>query len=461
MTTLTLITLVVIAYGALNSRGYGRALALGGATAAGAAVVVGTTAVPTFYAVAIGAAIALGVRLLGDRRADDLPRRTLPPGATLLLLFVVWSVFVTLIAPVLFDGMGVQLPVGGANELHATAITNSNIAQIIYLVLGVCVIVFLARTPSAGPGLIGLAAGATTVLSLWRCFHQMGGVPFPDGIFDNSPFFAYIESAPGNVPRFRGILSEPAGLAASSLITIAYMLPRSLQVHGWRRVGTLMVAGAAMYLGAISTSASFVVAAVAVTLIAALTFVFGFLMRRTSLSAVVGVVACALVIAALWVLPIISDFVEATVNDKVLSPSYSERSGADSASYDLFLDTFGFGVGLGANRSSSFLPGLISTTGLIGGLLFAGAVATLIRRAAPVREYRPVIWALVTLLVAKVVSGPDLSDSSGILWISLGLLSQAAMNADARPSFLGGFVRSGTSPPKAVRDLDSERTTDT
>ena len=48
------------------------------------------------------------------------------------------------------------------------------------------------------------------------------------------------------------------------------------------------------------------------------------------------------------------------------------------------------------------------------------------------RTCRPVFWTLVTLLVAKLFAGPDLSDSSGILWLSLGLLSQAAQRADAQ-----------------------------
>src|SRR6185312_9230318 len=81
---------------------------------------------------------------------------------------------------------------------------------------------------------------------------------------------------------------------------------------------------------------------------------------------------------------------------------------------------------LGANRASSFFPGLLSTVGLVGTLLFAVAVVGLVRRGAAVREYRPVAWALVALLVVKVIAGPDLSDTSGIMWLSLGLLSRAA-----------------------------------
>ena len=424
MTSLTLVTLAVVAYGVLGRGGYGRALALGGVTAAGAALVVGGTAVPTFYAVAIGAALALALRLLGYGRAMAPPRQPLPPGASLLVMFLVWSGLVTLVAPLIFDGMAIVTPT--TRSLVAGVVTSSNVAQLGYLLLGICVVVFLARSPRSGPELIGIIVGTTTLLCLWRYLHQAVGLPFPENLFDNSPTFAYIETAPNNVERFRGIFSEPAGLAGSSLVTISYMMSRMRHLTGWRRIGALVMAAVAVYLGVISTSATFVVAGVAVTAIVGLSIGFGFLMRWTRFSAVVSLVGCAVVIVAIWALPVIADFVQGTVNQKLTSSSYNERSGADSSSYAVFLDTFGVGVGLGSGRASSFVPTLLSTTGLVGTLLFTAAVVTLIRRGAAVPAYRPVVWALVTLLVIKVVAGPDLSDTTGILWMSLGLLSHAA-----------------------------------
>ncbi len=433
MTSLTLVTIAVIAYGVFGSHGYGRALALGGATAAGAAVVVGSIAVPTFYATALGAVVALAFQLLQGARSAVASRPGLPPGASMLLVFLAWSMLVTVTAPELFDGMVVYLPTG-KGVLTAGVLTSSNIAQTIYLALGVCVIIFLARSSSAGPELVGLAAGMTTLLSLWRYLHQEVGVPFPDGLFDNSPNLAYIETAPGGVQRYRGILSEPSALAASSLVTLCYLLSRAPQLRGGRRVGAVAVAVAACYLGVISTSATFVVASVVVAAIAATTFLLGFLARRRFVSAAVGVVSCAMIVTSLWLLPIITDFVETTINEKVASSSYVERSGANSASYGIFFDTYGFGTGLGANRASSFFAGLLSTTGLVGTLLLAAAIFGLIYRGGVVRQYRPVLWALIAVIVLKVVAGPDLSDNTGIMWMSLGLLSRAAIIAGRRES---------------------------
>ena len=164
---MTLATILIIAYGVFGRHGYGRALALGGVTASGAAAVVGTIAVPTFYTVAIGTLVALGLSLLGNGKTADAVRRPLPPAVSLLLCFLIWSVFVTLVAPLLFDGMTVLVPPRPIT-LAATVLTNSNIAQVIYLALGVSVVLFLARSARSGPELIGLLAGLTTLLSLWR-----------------------------------------------------------------------------------------------------------------------------------------------------------------------------------------------------------------------------------------------------------------------------------------------------
>ncbi len=427
MTVLTVLTVIVVIYGVLTPKGYGRALALGGATPAGAAVAAGTTAVPTFYAVGLGTVVALGMRLLGTGASAPRPRLRLPPGVSLLVAFLAWSVLVTILAPQIFAGTAVLTP-AGAGTLRAGVVTSSNVAQVAYLVIGVCVVVFLARSRHTGPEIIGLAVGATVVLSLWRYV----GVAFPSGVFDNSPSFAFIETAPGGGERFRGILSEPSALAASCLVATAYMLPRAAQVRGWRRAGALAVAGIAAYLGTISTSATFVVAAVVVAAMAGSVFLVAFSLRRTRVSAVAALGVCAAGLAALAVVPGVAAFVNSTVEEKVTSSSFGERSGANTASYQTFLDTFGVGTGLGANRASSFLPGLLSTTGLIGTLLFAAAVITLLLRSLPDRRYLPVIWALLAMLVLKIVAGPDLSDSSGVLWMSLGLLSRAALQVESR-----------------------------
>lgn len=427
MTTLTLATMAVVIYGVVNSQGYGRALALGGATPAGAALAFGTTAVPTFYAAAIGAAVGVTARLLARTRRFE--RLDIPPlpGFAPLVAFVLWSVLLTLIAPLLFDGLPVVAPGSGVGQLTAGELTPSNRAQIIYLVLGACVVVFLARSRWATPAILGTALGLTTLLSLWAYLGEMWSVPYWHGVFDNSPAFNYISIAPGGVPRFRGIFSEPAGLATASVATIGYMLSRAVHVGGLRRVGVLLVAAVAAFLASISTSATFLVAILALAALAAVVHVQRILLRRGPLSPATVTLMSMAAIAAVWFLPRLADVVQRTLDTKISSSSYTDRSGADQQSFQILLQTFGMGTGVGSNRPSSFAAGLVSTVGVPGTLLFAALLFVLIREAAPVRAYRPVIWALVGLLIAKLISGPDLADTSGVLWMSLGLLARASV----------------------------------
>jgi hypothetical protein len=136
----------------------------------------------------------------------------------------------------------------------------------------------------------------------------------------------------------------------------------------------------------------------------------------------------------LLLLPTITLALSSTVGDKVASQSYNERSTANTDSYHVFFNSYGFGVGLGSDRASSFVPTLLGATGVIGSALFVAAVAVLLRRGWRVPTYRPVVWALVALLVGKISSGPDLSDGTGILWISLGILAHAALTAERSPT---------------------------
>jgi hypothetical protein len=435
----------VVVYGVFNRRGYGRALALGGATPVGAAFVVGAIAVPTFYAVAVGAVAGVVLRLL-QRSRQESARTTRPvTGSRLLVLFVVGAVLTTLVAPLLFNGLPVLRPEGEGAALAAGVVTKSNLAQLAYLLLSVAVVAFLARSRWAGPELVGTATCLATLLSLWSWAHLNAGLPYPEGVFDNSPAFAFIQTLPGGAPRVRGIFSEPAGLASSCLVTIAYCASRFGQVQGVRRLGVLLVGAAALFLGSISTSTTFLIAGIALVAVAAVVTTSSFVLRGGSLQRSAVSALCAAALASLFLLPYLAAVIGKEVGDKVGSSSYVDRSSSDSVSLRLLLDTFGIGTGVGANRGSSFFATLLSTVGIVGTVLFVAVVVVLVRGAWNVRQARPAAWALIALLIAKAVSGPELSDSTGVLWLSLGVLAHAASRVERRSVPRTGSAV-GTSP---------------
>lgn len=430
MTSLTLLSLAVIVAAAISRKHYWLALSIGGATPIGATLLVGDVAVPTFYAAAIGAVVGLVIRILRNTRQPDFAVAPGFDGAAPLLAFTGWGIVSTVLAPVLFFGTVVYLgPNPDSRATIGSGLSTSNIAQIGYLILGVAVIFFVAGSRNVGPGVVGVAASLLTLLSFWRYLNQGVGVPFPEGLFDNNTTYAFIETLPGGAPRFRGILSEPAGLALSSLVTISYSLSRATQLRGARRAGVLVVAAMAGIMALISTSTTFVVVAIILAVLAGLAFLRRLVRegQGPQYLALAGVLAA--MVASVFALPLLVDLVSQVVAEKLGTSSYADRTLTDNRSYEIVFEKFGLGVGLGSNRSSSFTAFLLSTTGIVGAVLFIWTVWALVRPALHVPSMRPVIWALVAVLVSKVISAPDLADPSGVLYLCLGVLAWQGVQA--------------------------------
>lgn len=443
MTSLTLVVLALLVLGIVRASFFPRLLALAGATPMGAALVVGEIAIPTFYAVSVGAAVGIGLRLLERTRLRQRLAPGSSPGATPLLAFTGVAIVVTLMAPIVFFGTPVLQSGGRVRPLEPTStlLTTSNIAQLVYLLLSVAVVFYLARSSFTTPGLLGVTLGVVTVLSFWKLISEWTGLPFPLGFFDNSPGFRIIESSPGGAPRFRGIFSEPSALATTSLVTIAYGFSRATRVRGMHRVAVIVMTGMAILMASVSTSTTFTVAGVALVMLALIVMVSRVLFRGVKVSALSVTVGCVVAIAALYLLPVVANAIEQTLSRKVQTSSFDERSGSDAFSFQLLIDTWGIGVGLGSNRPSSFVASMAAATGIIGVILLAAVFWILVRGAWRVDAYRPVAWAFITLMIAKAIAAPDLADPSGVTWLALGILAHASWSR-YRPA--GSGV--GTSP---------------
>ncbi len=423
MTSLTLVVLATWVV-ALYLRNPLLAVGLGGVTPCGAFVVLGGIAVPTVYASVIFAILA-AVLLRMDATASSLARSR---GVILLWIFALWVLVVTLAAPFLFEGTRVTA-LGGAERLLSpvTFLSSSNIAQLLYLFLGVAAAALAAARSETAVWCIYIALAGAAVLSLWRYAGLNLGVPFPTGLFDNSPAFRYIDGAPGGVVRFRGIFSEPSGLAASSLACVAMGASLLFRSRGSRRLLVASGVAAALFDVAQSTSATGVLVAVVLLVAAIGSAVAGLLLRGRRWSPGASVLAVTLLIVGAWLLPIAGAFVQGVVDAKVGTSSYDERSGSDLSSYGLLVQTLGFGVGVGSNRPSSFLAALLAGAGVVGAALFFGVVGRYAFRALPAPRVRPALWALFAILLAKLIASPDLSDTSGAMWLAIGALIGAPL----------------------------------
>ncbi|MFW2513778.1 hypothetical protein ACNI3K_08360 [Demequina sp. SO4-13] len=428
MAFLMVTTALAVVYGIVSGR-YERALAIGAITPAGAAVVAGGEALPTFYAVALGGAALLALQWLARSGAPGAPRLAEIPGVTLLLVLLAWSALVVLLAPLAFAGM--ETVTEGRWALIPGVVNSSNIAQLLYLGLGIVIIVILARSRTTAPSLLAIPLGVGIALALWRYLAIHAGVPFPEGVFANSPSFLYIEQAPGGVPRFRGIHSEPAGLAGSAIAAAAYGVSLASQTRGARRVAAVALAAAAIFLGLVSTSTTFLVAGAVLVVLAVAVMAWRLVRLDLRVSRANAVGALGVIAGAVLALPVLVGLFTAEVDEKLESTSFDDRSTSDARSFDIFMRTWGLGIGLGSVRASSLVFTLLGAVGVIGMILFVAALLAITLPALRLHSHAPVVWALVAAVIGKVIASPDLSDSSGILWLGLGILAHGV--AQSRP----------------------------
>lgn len=436
------VALVLIALAVVRTRqGATRLIAATVGIPIGTALFVGGQSVTLFYLSALAilgaAALHLAVRRPGLRNplaVPEKPRRLDQlPGATALAFFVGWAILVTAVAPTLFHGRPVLLARGGLDvqlvDPGRLTYTISNLAQVSYLVLNVAVIIFLARQRD-NHGLVGIALATLTLLSFWRLLSIYAGLPFPEGVFDNSQNVRYIESAPGGGQRFRGIVSEPSSLGEMSLATIAYFAACLPRRRGWSRVWPALFVVLAVVNGLVSTSATFVAAGVVVAAVAVLAGFVGFTLRHSILSPVFFIVICLAVIAAMLLAPLAAQLVRDVVDEKVASTSYESRSGVDVFSVRLAAETWGLGTGLGSNRASSGITTLLSCVGYPGTLALALFVVTMLVRTWRQLAVRPTAWVVITLLISKTIAGPTMLDP--LMTLCLGVLAAVAWDRTSR-----------------------------
>ena len=109
---IALLTVAVFA----RRRGYPQLLAAAAGLPIGVVVIVAGQPVKTFFALGAVACAWLFFGWIMARKDDRPTIREHRPGALALVLFLCWSIFVTILAPTLFEGMPVLVARGGIDE---------------------------------------------------------------------------------------------------------------------------------------------------------------------------------------------------------------------------------------------------------------------------------------------------------------------------------------------------------
>jgi hypothetical protein len=126
------------------------------------------------------------------------------------------------------------------------------------------------------------------------------------------------------------------------------------------------------------------------------------------------------VVLALLVSPSYRDALIGLTVSKGDTGSFVNRTASDLYGLELFVHTYGLGLGLGSNRASSLLTTLLSCVGLLGTLAFGIFYFKLFTNLP--KEYAWLKWAAFALLLNMCI---DISDVTfPILWLPIFLAIQ-------------------------------------
>lgn len=401
---------------------------------------------PPFYFVAICIAFRYLLLFVNDNQGllpADNPTRGL---SKVLLYFTAWCVSSSFILPRLFAGMEVYDPRGGIDQqyVYQSALTwsFSNLAQAIFLVLDVVVVLYALRvvkTSVQSSRLIRsflVAAGIVTLIGLSESVAGLLGWSFPYAVLNSNPVYSQgFDQMLDSYQRINATFTEPS-YAGAFLASAASGLLASY-LGGKKGLGQfLLMSGVLIVL--LSTTSTTGYAAFGITT-ALLLFFFNPLAKRTehrrsSAKGWSAIFAAALVCG--MVLHFNEGLFEAAVSatlDKVDGLSFVHRIASDSFALSLARNTYGLGTGLGSNRPSSLLTALLSTVGVPGTLLF-GMIVYRCFKGSPGyssrNSFQIAVWALCGLLIAQVIGIPDITSS--VLWAVL-LMTAAQMRGLASP----------------------------
>lgn len=378
----------------------------------------------------------------------DILRRMLP-----LALFIAAAMLSLLLALAFFKGEVIVLP--GSAELDPSlarpySLTPENLNQLVYLGLVFLLVLALAHI-AAELDLEGLAAwtdramrwscGLAAAVVAWHVAWIALGVWFPAGFFHSSAHAGAWDQGILGLRRPSGPFPEPSALAYFSVMYLFYFWQRWRASRAPADLLWLLLA-LAMLLASTST-AGYVVLAAFTALAAIDALVEGTRRVRAGRPAApsawrlraaqvaVATVVVATIGGAALLLVQNRETVDAVVTEQLRnkgdSISFELRNNADRMAGQIFLETYGIGMGLGSHRPSSGLLTLLAGTGVAGTLAMGWLLIDVLRRARapggsapPAADFGKALrWAVIGLLLCHVLVVPELQ--SVPLWACIAL----------------------------------------
>ncbi len=410
---------------------------LGGA----AAILVGSTGVqPGHLFIAF---LALSVLWIHGNAILVIDRALRSPPFIWLGLLVVYGVLVGYFAPRLLEGTMDIIPIGtqaaaGIDGKIPLAPVTGNFTQAVYLFADLVtfgLILSIASTPQGFRNVtIGVMAFGAANVFFGIADLVSPGTPLVDlfAYIRNASYTFHADEMVAGLRRIIGSWPEASAFAGASMAVIGFC--GTLWICGRHSAISGLLFALSCILIVRSTSSGGIAALPACLAILYLTSVFrcgGSSGTRASLAVVMAFPIGALLFAFLLILNSdlyqqVYDFIDITILSKPTSLSAIERSTWNASGISNFFESYGFGVGLGTVRTSSFAVALLSNVGVPGTFFFLLFLITavLLPRGIP-RTYESDVGlaarnGCLCLIIGALISGSTV-DLGLIFFIMAGL----------------------------------------
>jgi hypothetical protein len=398
-------------------------------------------------------------KLLGVRYPGEGNVRTLSMG---MLFNLVWAVLGSQIMPRLFRNEVLVWPQkqDAAGTLSLLAPNFGNVTQDAYLIINVVLMVLTAQYLTRKH--IEIAEFYKTFvftgwllvgICVWQFAARTVHVPFPRSFFYSNTGWSVLDGqTAGPVPRINASFSEPAACAsylAGIVFSTLWLTLKGYRVRGMRP----LIWASSVALCLTTSTTGFGTVAIGLMLLPVLVVVTGHsrLLGRIGQLGMIG--ALILGVAGATVATFSPKVITAAQSvasgtaEKKQSSSYQERSQVDLDAMAAFRATYGLGTGWGSNRSSSLIPGLLATIGIVGVislLVFdwqlAKAAGSALRSAPLSGEGMAIegfLAAIAGRLIAAILSSPTigLPDFYVMLGIVIAAISRIRLGTATRETF--------------------------
>lgn len=367
------------------------------------------------------------------------------PGFWLLCL-VLYGVLSSYVMPRLFADATYIIPLGASTHLSTSdgavplGPVSSNLTQPIYLIGDLFCFLMIATVGSTQRGLETLATALIAYAATNIGFGILDLVTSATGtqevlqIIRNAQYTFHDEETVGTMRRIIGSWPEASAFASMTLGALGFT--GMLWLCGRKPLVTGPLALLSLLFVVISTSSTGLVGAVVV-----LALLYATALQRCSLrpqdrfsaaTVVLGpLMLCLIVLLVLateGVAERIYEYVDALILSKAQTESGVQRSSWNALAWRNFFDSWGLGVGLGTNRTSSFPLAVLSNVGVPGAVFYLLFILTVfgVRRGEP-RSYPSDVRAAarvacLSLLTGAIIAGPTV-DQSLLFYVFAGVAS--------------------------------------